>query len=165
MTGPGEEPQDVPPGFAPPPYGAPPPPPYGPGGYPPPYGPPQYPQQGIVSSDDQTWSLMAYIGQLAVGVIAPLVVYFARKDESPYVRFHGAQALNLALTYFIIFLGAIGIGIVAYIADAPIILLPAFLLIFVFAILHFIFLIIGAVKAGHREMYRLPAFICWPMVR
>jgi uncharacterized Tic20 family protein len=159
MTGPGEEPQDVPP---PPPYGGY-PPPYGP----PPYGPPpQYPQQqGITSPDDHTWSLMAYVGQLVVGIIAPLIVYFSRKDESPFVRFHGAQALNLALTYLLVFLAAIGIGVVSYLAGQPIILVPAFLLIFVFAILHFIFLIVGAVKAGRREMYRLPAFVCWPMVR
>src|SRR5262249_51326099 len=131
MTGP----YDVPPG---------PPPPYDPGGDPPPY-------QGITSADDHTRALMGYIGQLAVGVIAPIVVYFSRRDQSPFVRFHGAQALNLALTYFVLFLGAIAIGVVGLLAGRPIILVPAFLLIFVFAALHFVFLIVGAVKAGRRE--------------
>jgi uncharacterized Tic20 family protein len=41
-------------------------------------------------------------------------------------------------------------------------ILPVFL---VLAVLHLVYLILGAVKAGQGELYRVPAFICFRMVR
>jgi uncharacterized protein len=152
-----------PPQGGPPPYGGPPPhggpPPYG---APPPYGHGPYPQQ---QGEDTTWALAAYLGQLAVGFVAPLVVYLARKDDSQFTRFHGAQALNASLTYMIVFVAGLVLGVIAAILGAPVGLVIGLLVILVFAIAHFVFLIIGAVKAGRREMYRLPTWICWRMVR
>src|SRR5437868_626395 len=51
---------------------------------------------GPVSDDDKTWSLMAYVGQFLVGVIAPAIVFFG-KARSPFVRRHAAQGLNMGL--------------------------------------------------------------------
>jgi len=166
---PGPPPSGAPYGSAPPPppgpggyYGGPPPPPYGPYG---PYGP-QHPYgPGITGSDDTTWALLGYLGQFLIGFIAPLIVYLARKDQSPFVRFHGAQALNLALSYLIVFFGAIVIAIAGGAARMPAVAIVAILLMFVFAIVHLVFLIIGAVKAGRYEMYRIPTWLCWRMVR
>jgi uncharacterized protein len=145
-----------PPGGPPPPYG----PGYGYGPYAPPYG-----QQGVTSADDTTWALAAYLGQLAVGFVAPLVVYLARRDESPFTRFHGAQALNAALTYIIAFFAAFTVGMVSLAFRTPVGLIIMIPLILILAIAHFVYLIIGAVKAGRREMYRLPAWICWRMFK
>lgn len=142
-----------------PPYGGP-PPPYGPGPYPPPYG-----QQGITSPDDTTWALAAYVGQLIIGIVAPLIVFFVRKDQSPFVRFHGAQALNAALSYIAFFIGGFALTILGIVAKAPAVLIISIPAIVIFAIAHFVFLIIAAVKAGRAEMYRLPAWICWRMVK
>lgn len=159
---PGQPPYGGPP--PPPPHGAPPPPP--PYAGPPPYGygpyPPPYPRQ---QGEDTTWALAAYLGQLAVGFVAPLVIYLARKDDSPFTRFHAAQALNACLTYLIVFVAGIVLGVVAAIFSAPAGLAVGILVIFVFAITHFVYLIIGAVKAGRREMYRLPTWVCWPLVK
>jgi uncharacterized Tic20 family protein len=142
-----------------PPYGGP-PPQYGPGPYPPPYG-----QQGITAPDDATWALAAYVGQLIIGFVAPLIVFLVRKDQSPFVRFHGAQALNAALSYLAVAVGGITVLFVSAAANAPAGLIIAFPVLFIFAIVHFVYLIIAAVKAGRREMYRLPAWICWRMVK
>ncbi|GAA4640181.1 hypothetical protein GCM10023196_104670 [Actinoallomurus vinaceus] len=172
MTDPSEpSPEQQPPagspGFTPPgpqPYGAP-PPPYGPGGYPPPYGqgayPPPYGQQG----DDTMWPLLAYLGQLTFGFVAPLVVYLARRDQSPFTRFHSAQALNAALSYVIVVSCGVAVAFTSLPAKAPVVAILAIVLMFVFAVVQFIYLIIAAVKAGRREMYRLPTWLCWRMVR
>lgn len=152
-----------PPGYGGPPPGGfgagPPPPPYGPYGPPHPYGP------GITGSDDTTWALLGYLGQFLIGFLAPLIVYLARKDQSPFVRFHGAQALNLALTYLIVFFGAIAVAIAGGAARMPAVAIVAILLMFAFAVVHLVFLIIGAVKTGRYEMYRIPTWLCWRMVR
>jgi uncharacterized Tic20 family protein len=151
-------------GAPPPPHGAPPPPPYygapyGTGAPPPPYGP------GITAQDDTTWALAGYLGQFAVGFVAPLVVYLARKDQSPFVRFHGAQALNLALSYLIFVFAGVILAVISAVAHAPAVAIILFLAIFVFAIVHLVYLVIGAVRAGRREMYRIPAWLAWPMFR
>ena len=170
---PGQPPHDAPP----PPHGAPPPPPpYGGQQPPPPYGgqqpPPPYGQQGPHAplygqqqGEDTTWALAAYLGQFAVGFIAPLVVYLARKDDSPFTRFHGAQALNAALTYIIAFIAAFALIIISVAAKAPVGMIIAIPLLLIVAVAHLVYLIIAAVKAGKREMYRLPAWICWRMVK
>ena len=122
-------------------------------------------QQGITAADDTTWALAAYLGQFAVGFVAPLVVYLARKDQSPFTRFHGAQALNAALTYIAVFVCGTALGIITVAARVPAglaIVIPAVL---IFLVAHFVYLIIGAVKAGRREMYRIPAWLCWRMIK
>src|SRR5690348_18199039 len=74
-------------------------------GYSPPPGEPGYGQQDNPqgygprgASDDQTWAMLSYILALFASVIAPLVIYLVKKNESRYVRFHAAQALNMGIT-------------------------------------------------------------------
>ncbi len=121
---------------------------------------------GITAHDDVTWALMGYLGQFAIGFIAPLVVYLARKDRSPFVRFHGAQALNLTLTYtigtfatllFVVIGGTSGLGAYVLVFGVPLFL--------AFAVVHVVFLIIASIRANRREAYRIPAIACWPMIR
>jgi uncharacterized Tic20 family protein len=160
-TGPPPGYSGPPPGYSGPPPGSGGPPPGGYYGYygpPPPYGP------GITGPDDTTWALLGYLGQFLIGFLAPLIVYLARKDQSPFVRFHGAQALDLALTYLIVFFGAIVIAITGGAARMPAVSIVAILIMIVFAIVHLVYLIVGAVKAGRREMYRIPTWLCWRML-
>lgn len=188
---PWHEPYGHPPG-APPPPGHGPPPGYGPppgagsppgGGYPnqpPPgyeyagfdpryaYGPPGAPggPRPYPSGDDTTWALMCYIGMLIVGFIAPLVIYFVKKKESSFVRFHAAQAMNYTITVGIwIFAPFFVIVPLAIALDQPLfLLLGAPIWIFhVFA--QYVFLILGTVKASNGHFYRFPTWTCFPMIR
>jgi uncharacterized protein len=157
MTDPGEPSpgQHLPtgtPGFTPP-YG---PPPYGLGAYPPPPG---------WQSDDTMWSLLAHLGQPAFGFIAPLVVYLARRNHSPFIRFHAAQALNAALSYMIVVIGGVLIAFFSLPGHVALVPILAILLVFVLAAVHVIYLIIGALKIKRGEMYRLPVWLCWRIVR
>jgi uncharacterized Tic20 family protein len=93
------------------------------------------------------------------------VVYLARRDQSPFTRFHGAQALNASLTYMIVVFAGIILGVASAALRAPAGLLVMIPLILVFGIAHFVYLIVGAVKAGRREMYRIPTLVCWRMIK
>ena len=170
VSGPGYLPQDPAygsgPGVAPPPY----PPPPGYGSYPPygmqpygmqPYGAPGYPQNGITSSDDTTWAMLGYLGQFLIGFVAPLIVYLSRKDQSPFCRFHGAQALNAAITGFIVSFCCIGLGIVT-VGLGFILTIPVML---AYGITGLVFLIIATVKANQGEMYVIPKWLAWPMFK
>jgi uncharacterized Tic20 family protein len=160
----GPPPQPGPFALPPPAWGYGPPPPPGPYGGPPvhlPYGPPAPYGAGITAADDTTWALFGYLGVFVIGIIAPLVVYFSRKDRSPFVRFHGAQALNLALTQLIVVVAGILISVVT-LGLGLIVAIPAFV---VFGITHLIYVILAAVRAGRGEPYRIPAWLCWRMIR
>ncbi|GAA3124657.1 DUF4870 domain-containing protein [Streptosporangium carneum] len=114
---------------------------YGAGGYghPGPYGP-------RPGTDDATMAMLAHLLGLLTSFIGPLVLYLAKKDESPYVRAQAAEALNFQLTLMI-----------AYVVSWVLIfVLIGFLLIFVVWIGSLILMIMAAVAANRGENYRYP---------
>jgi uncharacterized Tic20 family protein len=116
-------------------------------------------------SDDHMWAVLSYVLALVASLIAPLVIYLVKMNESRYVRFHAAQSLNMGITAIIytvaIFVVVIPIALVTH-GVGLLLLIPAF---FAFGIAHLVFLILGAVRAGQGQLYRIPAFICLPMVK
>src|SRR5262249_12875766 len=131
---------------------------YGQQGYDPGYGP-----RG--ASDDRTWALLSYVLAFVASIVAPLVIYLVKMNESRYVRFHAAQALNLGITALIysvaIFILVIPIAVVTH-GIGILLIIPAFLLL---GIAHLVYLILGAVRANQGQLYRAPAVICFRMVR
>lgn len=155
------------------PYGY---PAHGAQGYGQPYGqPPGHPapHHGHQQSDDTTWAVMTYVGMLIAGFLAPLIVYFVKRNESQFIRFHAAQCLNAVITSFCYSLG-IGlliaiIAIPSAIADAPAgIVIGAvlgFLVLMGLGITQFVYLVIAAMRSSKYEWYRLPNWMAWPMVK
>src|SRR3954447_12355172 len=72
-----------------------------PGWNPPPPGWEQPPPQWQRLPEDTTWAVLAHLSFFAFGLIAPLVIYLVKKDESPFTRHHAAEALNFHLTLLI----------------------------------------------------------------
>jgi uncharacterized protein len=114
-------------------------------------------------SDDRTWAMLAYLLSFVGGVIAPLVVYFVKKDQSPFVRHHAAQALNLMITSAIYCIGLLILAsIAAAISHGFGILL--FLLYFPLGIVILVYLIMAAVAANRGELYQAPSWVAFPLV-
>ncbi|WP_131739902.1 DUF4870 domain-containing protein [Actinomadura roseirufa] len=124
---------------------------YAQGGQLQPYGAPGYP---VVSSDDRTWAMLGHLGMFLTGFVAPLLVYLIKKDQSPFLRHHGAQGLNFAITQFAYLI----INIVLMF------LLIGFLTWFALAIAQLVLVIMAAVAANRGEWYRYPSFMAWPMI-
>lgn len=119
-----------------------------------------------VTGDDTTWGLMSYLGTLIIGFIAPLIIYFVKRNESAFVRHHAAQSLNYQLTIMIQMLAPLAVAIPLAIAtDNPVwfvLAIPAFV---VHMIGQWVFLILGTIKAGKSEYYRFPTWTCFRMIR
>ncbi|MEU6035382.1 DUF4870 domain-containing protein [Actinomadura sp. NPDC047616] len=113
------------------------------------------PPQGPSGHDDTTWALMAYVGQFVVSVIAPLVVYVGR-GRSPFVRWHAAQGLNMAVAAVAMWL--VG-GLLSLLAEVMIWLPLAFTAV------TFVFLVYAARAANRGEFRRVPPFIAWPLFK
>lgn len=112
-------------------------------------------------SDEKIWAALAQASMLLgyTGVIfswiPPLVLFLVFKDRSRFVRFHAAEALNLAITYtlanillstvlLIFTLITFGIGAFA---------LPLLSLI---PIIHVVLAIVATVKAFQSEWWNIP---------
>lgn len=112
---------------------------------------------GIPVSDAEArqWAMLAQLGTLVTGFIAPLVVYLLYKDRNRFVRFHAAEALNLAITTFIaIFALSIVLSILTVITFGfGGILFP---LAFTPGIYAFVVAIIGGIRANNGIWWPYP---------
>jgi uncharacterized Tic20 family protein len=148
-------------GSPPPPYGAP---------ATPQYSPPQTPQYGappagygqptpsygqptpgaggapVSDSDRRTWSMLAHLGGIVLGFVAPLIVWIIYKDRDEFIKDQSAEALNFQIT--------LAIGYVA--ATVLSFVLIGFLLFPVLWIASLIFCIVGGMAANRGERYRYP---------
>lgn len=132
------------------------------------YGPPGNPGQPRTEPvrDDTIWAMFCYVGTLVAGFIAPLVIYFVKRNESGFVRFHAAQALNYAITQFcILLLVMVPTITLAIVLDTPAILIILAPLVLFEIISQYVYLILGSIRSARGEWYRLPSWICWRMIR
>jgi len=116
-------------------------------------------------SDDHTWALLSYVLAFVASIIAPLVIYLVKMNESRYVRFHAAQALNMGITAFIesvaIFIVGIFLAVITH-GFGVLLMVLAFLAL---GIAHLVYLILGAVRSNQGQLFRVPTIICFRMVR
>lgn len=144
-------------------YGSPPPPGYGPHGtreFSGPYGyraasPSAPTPDRLPSHNDRSWALMAYLGQLFVGFVAPGLVYLAR-SRAPFVRAHAAQGLNLAIAMTVVWV----VGWLLSGLQTSLLWIPV-----VFTALGIYFMIKAAMAANHGGWYRIPFFMAWHIVK
>jgi uncharacterized Tic20 family protein len=95
------------------------------------------------TSEERTMAILAHVLNLVAPVIAPLVIYLIKKDESAYVAAHAKEALNFQITVWIV---TIGLAIT---------IIGLFLVIFV-GIAAFILIIVASIKASDNKLYRYP---------
>ncbi|MFF5263375.1 DUF4870 domain-containing protein [Actinomadura viridis] len=112
---------------------------------------------GQTTADERTWALLCHLGQFLLGFLSPLLVFLIKKDESAFLRHHGAQGLNLAITQTVYLM----INIVLSVITFGIWLIPTFAL----GVAQLVFLVMAAVAGNKGEWYRFPAFMAWPMIK
>jgi uncharacterized protein len=136
------------------------------------YGQPGYSQQDNPqgygprgASDDQTWAMLSYVLAFVASIIAPLVIYLVKMNESRYVRFHSAQALNMGITAIIESIAIVVVGFFIAIATHGFGILLLFLAFLALGIAHLVYLILGAIRSYQGQPFRVPTIICFRMVR
>jgi len=120
----------------------PPPPPY----QQPAYQQPPFPQQQLSPQDERTWSLLAHIGTIALGFIAPLIVLLVQGEKSPMVRAHSVESLNFQIT--------VTIGYV--VSSVLMIVLIGFVTFFALWIGAIVFAILATIAASKGLPYKYP---------
>ncbi|MDS1271176.1 DUF4870 domain-containing protein [Lipingzhangella sp. LS1_29] len=104
---------------------------------------------GPQNSDEPMMGLFCHLGGLLLGFVVPLILYLVKKDESPFIRHHAAEALNFQITVLIGYLVSLVLMLV----------LIGLLTFFVVLVVDIIFCILAALAANRGEWYRYPVNI------
>jgi len=109
-----------------------------------------------LTREERNWGMLSHLSAL-VGyfvvpfgsVIAPLIVYLMKKDESPFVADQSRESLNFQISLMIY----------ALISGVLVVILIGFLLLAIIWVVGVILTIIASVKAANGEAYRYPLTI------
>ena len=105
--------------------------------------------------DARTWAMFCHLGALAGyiipfgNIIAPLVIWLIKKDESPFVDDQGKESLNFQIS----------ITLYALVALLLTVIVIGFFLLLAVGIFALVMVIIAAVKTNDGEKYRYPLCI------
>jgi uncharacterized Tic20 family protein len=102
------------------------------------------------TSDEKTMALLAHMLTFVFPILAPLVIYLVKKDESAFVAYHAKESLNFQITLFIIcillFISVIGI-----------------LLLWPVGILGVVLVIVATIRASEGKLYKYP--FCFRLIK
>ncbi|GIN93249.1 DUF4870 domain-containing protein [Siminovitchia terrae] len=99
-----------------------------------------------VSSSERTLAMAIYLTSFFTTLIGPLLIWLLKKDESPFIDFHGKEYLNFIISY----------AVYSIVASLLMLVLIGFILLSIIGVMVFIFTIIAAVKAYNGEIYHFP---------
>ena len=104
----------------------------------------------------RTWGMVCHVSALCVyigipigNILAPLIIWLVKKEESPFLDRQGKEALNFQISFSIY-------GLIAWVLCF---ILIGFLLFAILIPVHIIFTVIAAVKANDGIDYRYPMCI------
>ena len=119
--------------------------------------------QEEINKDARMWAMFCHLAGLAgllpilpaIGsIIAPLIIWQVKKDESPFVDEQGKEAVNFQIS--MILYGLVG-SVACLITCVGAVLIP--FVVGLVGIVDLVFLIIAAVKANNGQHYRYPLTI------
>jgi uncharacterized Tic20 family protein len=108
------------------------------------------------SSNVRTWCVLAHATALAgffvpwAGhIVGPLIIWLAKRVDSPEIDAHGKESLNFQISMLIY----------NVIAGVLCLVLIGFALLFILHILNLVFVIVASIKASEGKLYRYPIAI------
>src|SRR3954451_2065403 len=100
----------------------------------------------MVNNDDRLMAAGIYVLSLFFPVIAPLIIWLLKKDESSFIDYHGREYFNFLISYTVYF----------FISGLLTIILIGFVALAILGVMLFVFTIIAAVKAYEGKEYQFP---------
>jgi uncharacterized Tic20 family protein len=117
-------------------------------------------------SDDKIWAVGCHLSIfLGLGILVPLIILLAKRDESPFVGAHAREALNFHLSlilFWVIFAlscAVLGVSLIGIPLLVVLAVPAALLLVFVPLVLA----IVATAKAANGEFFHYP--LAFPIFR
>jgi uncharacterized protein len=99
-------------------------------------------------SDQRMWAMLAHLGGILFGFVAPLIVWLVYRERSRFVEEQAKEALNFQITMVIGWVVLFVLTLVTFGLAA--------LLYFVLGVVVLVFCIIAGLAANKGEAYRYP---------
>ena len=97
----------------------------------------------VPTSDEKTFALLSHVLTIVAPLLAPLIIWLIKKDESKFVAEHAKESLNFQITMFIVifilFITIIGI-----------------LFAWIVGIVALVLVILATVRASEGKLYKYP---------
>ncbi|MQA84886.1 MAG: DUF4870 domain-containing protein [Streptosporangiales bacterium] len=120
---------------------------------------PAYPHGPAVAMtpDDRTFGMLGHLLGIFTGFIGPLVIFLAKRKESPFVRDQSAEALNFQITLVIAYLLPWSFPVIGYLTQGP----PAWFLVCILLVWavwlgSLVLMVMASIAAGRGGPYRYP---------
>jgi uncharacterized Tic20 family protein len=97
----------------------------------------------VPTSDEKTMAILSHILSLFASILAPLIIYLVKKDESAFVAAHAKESLNFQITVFIVCI-------------ILVITIIGILLVWLIAIAALVLVILATIKASEGKLYKYP---------
>ena len=95
------------------------------------------------TSDEKTLALLCHVLTFVAPVLAPLIIWLIKKDESAFIAYHAKESLNFQITVvivcFLLIISIIGLLVVWLVGIASLILV-----------------VIATIKASEGKLYKYP---------
>ncbi|HEX4653464.1 MAG TPA: DUF4870 domain-containing protein [Candidatus Udaeobacter sp.] len=108
------------------------------------------------ASDVRIWNVLCHASALAgffvpwAGhILGPLIIWLAKRNDSPEIDQHGKESLNFQISMLIY----------NVIAGVLCLVLVGFVILFILHILNLVFVIIASIQASEDKFYRYPMTI------
>lgn len=103
-------------------------------------------EKRMVNNDERLFAAGLYVLSIFFPVIAPLIIWLIKKDESSFIDYHGREYFNFLISY----------TVYLFVAGISTIILIGFVLLPLIGLMLFVFTIIAAIKAYEGNQYRFP---------
>ncbi|PZE19590.1 DUF4870 domain-containing protein [Paenibacillus xerothermodurans] len=103
----------------------------------------------VKTEEEKLLAVLSHVLCFVAPIIAPLVIWLLKKDQSWYVGEHAKESLNFQIS----------LAIYCFISSLLSIILIGFVLIIALSIFGLIVVIVAAVRAYKGEIYRYPLSI------
>lgn len=100
----------------------------------------------MVSNDERLMAAGIYVLSIFFPVLAPLIIWLIKKDESSFIDYHGREYFNFLISYTVYFIIS---GILS-------VILIGFVIMGVLGVMVLVFTIIAAIKAYEGSEYQFP---------
>lgn len=95
------------------------------------------------SGDEKTLALLAHVLTFVAPILAPLIIYLVKKDESEYIAYHAKESLNFQIS-------------IAIYVIALVITIIGVLFAWIVAVAAYILVIVATINAAEGKLYRYP---------
>jgi uncharacterized Tic20 family protein len=102
------------------------------------------------TQDEKTMAMLAHLLTFVSTILAPLIIYLVKKDESQFVATHAKESLNFQITLVIVCI-ILAITIIGL------------FLIWIVGILALVCVIIATIRANEGKIYRYP--FTWRLIK